>query len=189
MSDITWTGITLDATIARKVDAAADRFGLPRNFLRAIVLEESGGRPDALGDQGMSVGLLQLYDAGQGAGMTKAERKDPDLNLAAGMPYVREGWLAAAAITPTRERVKMAAGIAGHPNVSAAGEAARERIAKRWEALEAENPDPKATANIAGVEFSTDRIEAKVQGAIDYARAHPMQAAGALVGAALLLMI
>lgn len=189
MASITWTGITLDATIARKVDAAADRAGVPRNFLRAIVLEESGGDPAIVGDNGASVGLLQLHEAGQGAGMTKAERKDPDRNLAAGMPAIRDAWRVQSGITPLRERVKAAAGLAGHPNMLDAGEPYRERIARRWELLQAENPDPAGTVNLGPLQLDSTRIEAKVQGAIDYARAHPLQAAGVALGAAVLLMI
>ncbi|MEO6045315.1 MAG: transglycosylase SLT domain-containing protein, partial [Tepidiformaceae bacterium] len=45
------------------------KYKVPPLFLKAVMLSESGGRPDAVGDSGHSVGLFQLHDQGYGAGM------------------------------------------------------------------------------------------------------------------------
>ena len=39
---------------------------------------ESGGRVDAVGDAGHSIGLFQMHDQGAGAGMSIAMRENPD---------------------------------------------------------------------------------------------------------------
>jgi uncharacterized membrane protein YgcG len=46
----------------------------------ADMLVESGGNNKAIGDGGHSVGLFQLNDQGEGAGMSVAERQDPTRN-------------------------------------------------------------------------------------------------------------
>ncbi|HEY9731409.1 MAG TPA: transglycosylase SLT domain-containing protein [Drouetiella sp.] len=46
----------------------------------ADMLVESGGNNKAIGDNGHSVGLFQLNDQGEGAGMSVAERQDPTRN-------------------------------------------------------------------------------------------------------------
>ncbi|WP_322796775.1 transglycosylase SLT domain-containing protein [Tepidiforma sp.] len=64
-------------------DALLNRLGqkynVPPLFLKAVMLIESGGRPDAIGDNGHSVGLFQLHDQGYGAGMGDL-RFDPEAN-------------------------------------------------------------------------------------------------------------
>ena len=57
--------------------------GLPANIAAAAIANawhESRLNPEAVGDNGQSVGLFQLYDRGAGAGMTVEERKDPKIN-------------------------------------------------------------------------------------------------------------
>jgi hypothetical protein len=44
----------------------------------ATIYCESGGNPKAVGDAGHSIGLLQMHDQGSGAGMSVAERENPD---------------------------------------------------------------------------------------------------------------
>jgi hypothetical protein len=53
--------------------------------IAAMCWIESGFRPDAVGDGGHSVGLLQLHDEGLGFGMSVEERKDPERNLEVGI--------------------------------------------------------------------------------------------------------
>jgi soluble lytic murein transglycosylase-like protein len=64
-------------------DALLNRLGqkynVPPLFLKAVMLIESGGRPDAVGDGGHSVGLFQLHDQGYGYGMGDL-RYDPEAN-------------------------------------------------------------------------------------------------------------
>nr|WP_297804884.1 transglycosylase SLT domain-containing protein [Tepidiforma sp.] len=55
------------------------KYGVPPLFLKAVMLIESGGRPDAVGDGGHSVGLFQLHDQGYGHGMGDL-RFDPEAN-------------------------------------------------------------------------------------------------------------
>ncbi|MFN0145992.1 MAG: transglycosylase SLT domain-containing protein [Dehalococcoidia bacterium] len=67
------------------------KFNVPPLFLKAVMLAESGGRPDAVGDSGHSVGLFQLHDAGYGAGMGDA-RYDPETNADRGAKGLAEAW-------------------------------------------------------------------------------------------------
>lgn len=55
------------------------KYGVPPLFLKAVMLIESGGRPDAVGDGGHSVGLFQLHNQGYGHGMGDL-RFDPEAN-------------------------------------------------------------------------------------------------------------
>ncbi len=76
-------------------DALLNRLGkkynVPPLFLKAVMLSESGGRPDAVGDQGHSVGLFQLHDRGYGAGMGDS-RFDPETNADRGARGLAEAW-------------------------------------------------------------------------------------------------
>jgi soluble lytic murein transglycosylase-like protein len=64
-------------------DALLNRLGkkynVPPLFLKAVMMIESSGRPDAIGDNGHSVGLFQLHDRGYGYGMGDL-RFDPEIN-------------------------------------------------------------------------------------------------------------
>jgi hypothetical protein len=64
----------------RLIETYASWFGLDPYYVAAVVLAESGGNPNAVGDQGHSIGLMQLHDAGFGSGLYDA-RFDPALNL------------------------------------------------------------------------------------------------------------
>ena len=67
------------------------KFNVPPLFLKAVMLSESGGRPDAVGDNGHSVGLFQLHDQGYGAGMGDT-RYDPETNADRGARGLAEAW-------------------------------------------------------------------------------------------------
>jgi soluble lytic murein transglycosylase-like protein len=67
------------------------KYNVPPTFLKAVMLSESGGRADAVGDQGHSVGLFQLNDHGYGAGMGDA-RFDPATNADRGARGLAEAW-------------------------------------------------------------------------------------------------
>lgn len=58
-----------------------------RAIALAVALVESGGRLDAVGDGGRSHGPYQEYDAGRGAGIPIAGRRDP---VAATQRFIRE---------------------------------------------------------------------------------------------------
>lgn len=66
-------------------------YNVPPLFLKAVMLIESGGRPDAVGDSGHSVGLFQLHDQGYGAGMGDA-RFDPEQNAERAARGLAEAW-------------------------------------------------------------------------------------------------
>jgi soluble lytic murein transglycosylase-like protein len=68
-----------------------NKYNVPPLFLKAVMLSESGGRPDAIGDQGHSVGLFQLHDHGYGAGMGDT-RFDPEVNADRGAKGLAEAW-------------------------------------------------------------------------------------------------
>ena len=67
------------------------KYNVPPLFLKAVMLSESGGRPDAVGDQGHSVGLFQLHDHGYGSGMGDS-RFDPETNADRGAKGLAEAW-------------------------------------------------------------------------------------------------
>jgi soluble lytic murein transglycosylase-like protein len=78
-------------------DALLNRMGqkynVPPMFLKSVMLIESGGRPDAVGDSGHSVGLFQLHDQGYGSGMGDS-RFDPEANADRAARGLAEAWQA-----------------------------------------------------------------------------------------------
>jgi len=93
-------------------DALLNRMGqkynVPPLFLKAVMLSESGGRPDAIGDSGHSVGLFQLHDKGYGAGMGDA-RFDPEVNADRAARGLSEAWHAGERAGYTGEKAVRAA--------------------------------------------------------------------------------
>lgn len=79
----------LPARIYQAIDLAARRAPVDINLLGALIWRESNFDPNAIGDQGHSVGLGQLHDQGAGAGYTVEQRKDPDLNARVTALYLR----------------------------------------------------------------------------------------------------
>ena len=67
--------------------AAAERHGLPEEFVRSVAFVESGFRPDAISPKG-AIGIMQLMPATARA--FKADPNDPDQNVEAGVRYLRE---------------------------------------------------------------------------------------------------
>lgn len=78
-------------------DAMLNRLGkkynVPPLFLKSVMLSESAGRPDAVGDGGHSVGLFQLHDHGYGSGMGDS-RFDPEINADRATRGLAEAWRA-----------------------------------------------------------------------------------------------
>lgn len=68
-----------------------NKHNVPWLFFKAVMLSESGGRPDAVGDDGHSVGLFQLHDRGYGYGMGDS-RFDPETNAARGVEGLAASW-------------------------------------------------------------------------------------------------
>lgn len=67
----------------------ANQVNLPPELIGAICYQESGFNPEAIGDNGHSVGLMQLHDQGAGAGLTTAQRMDIETNLRVGTTYLK----------------------------------------------------------------------------------------------------
>lgn len=68
-------------------DAAADKYGLPRQLVRSVMAAESGFDPRALSAKG-AVGLMQLMPlTAQNLGV---DPKDPAQNVDAGARYLRD---------------------------------------------------------------------------------------------------
>jgi len=66
--------------------------GVPPEYILALILAESGGRADAVGDGGHSVGLFQLHDRGVGTGYTVEQRQDPRLQFELMMPRIARAY-------------------------------------------------------------------------------------------------
>lgn len=72
------------AWVADLIIARAMAEGWSEKFGQALVVNawhESRLDPDAIGDNGASVGLFQLHENGLGRGLTTAQRQDPDVNV------------------------------------------------------------------------------------------------------------
>jgi soluble lytic murein transglycosylase-like protein len=73
------------------LNRVGQKYNVPPMFLKAVMLIESGGRPDAVGDNGHSVGLFQLHDMGYGHGMGDT-RFDPEANAERAARGLSEAW-------------------------------------------------------------------------------------------------
>jgi hypothetical protein len=73
------------------LNRSGQKYNVPPLFLKAVMLSESGGRPDAVGDSGHSVGLFQLHDQGYGHGMGDS-RYDPETNIDRASQGLAEAW-------------------------------------------------------------------------------------------------
>jgi soluble lytic murein transglycosylase-like protein len=69
------------------VDAAADKYGLPRDFVRSVVKAESAFRPHAVSPKG-AIGLMQLMPGT--ARELGANPHDPAQNVDAGTRHLRD---------------------------------------------------------------------------------------------------
>jgi len=68
-------------------DAAADRYGLPRELVRSVIAAESGFQPQAVSPKG-AIGLMQLMPGTAHA--LGADPRDPAQNVDAGTRYLRD---------------------------------------------------------------------------------------------------
>jgi soluble lytic murein transglycosylase-like protein len=68
-------------------DAAADRYGLPRELVRSVMAAESGFQPLAISPKG-AIGLMQLMPGT--AQVLGADPHDPAQNVDAGTRYLRD---------------------------------------------------------------------------------------------------
>jgi len=72
---------------AEMADAAADKYGLPRPLVRAVMAAESGFQPDAVSPKG-AVGLMQLMP--ETAETLGVDPRDPAQNVDAGVRYLHD---------------------------------------------------------------------------------------------------
>lgn len=69
------------------VEEAAQRYGLPAEFLHSVARVESGYRPDAVSPKG-AIGIMQLMPGT--AAVLQADPNDPEQNVDAGARHLRE---------------------------------------------------------------------------------------------------
>ena len=77
----------LPPTALELADAAADRYGLPRELVRSVMGAESGFQPLAISPKG-AIGLMQLMPGT--ARVLGADPHDPAQNVDAGARYLRD---------------------------------------------------------------------------------------------------
>jgi len=77
----------LPPTPLELADAAADRYGLPRQLIRSVMAAESGFQPLAISPKG-AIGLMQLMPGT--AQVLGADPHDPAQNVDAGARYLRD---------------------------------------------------------------------------------------------------
>ncbi len=72
---------------AELADAAADKYGLPRQLVRSVMRAESAGQVNAVSPKG-AIGLMQLMPST--ARLLGANPQDPAQNVEAGVRYLRD---------------------------------------------------------------------------------------------------
>ena len=81
------SAVTPAPTPLELADAAADRYGLPRELVRSVMAAESGFQPAAISPKG-AIGLMQLMPGT--AQLLGADAHDPAQNVDAGARYLRD---------------------------------------------------------------------------------------------------
>ena len=79
------------ASVQDLIQKHAQRTGLPPELVARMIQRESGGRADALGDNGKSFGLMQIQmGAAKEAGFqgSSEDLMDPDTNIRVGTDYL-----------------------------------------------------------------------------------------------------
>lgn len=69
----------------------SDRTGVPANLLRAVVMQESSGNPNAVNSETGATGLAQLMPA-TAESLGVSDRTDPEQSVRAAADYLREGY-------------------------------------------------------------------------------------------------
>lgn len=80
----------MPGSLVGMADRFSEQYGMTdKGVLRAIIQAESQWNPNAVGDKGASIGLLQNHmRGGRGTGYTKAQLLDPGFNVRLGMPEI-----------------------------------------------------------------------------------------------------
>lgn len=75
------------------IDRIAGEYGLDEEIIRAVIKIESGGDPDAIGDGGEAIGLMQIQPRWHKARMERlgvTDLTDPEQNVLVGCDYLAE---------------------------------------------------------------------------------------------------
>jgi len=73
------------------IEEASKETGIDKSILKALILQESGGKANAVGDGGKAVGLTQLHpDAARESGLSLEDRYDPKLSIMGGARYLKK---------------------------------------------------------------------------------------------------
>ncbi|MHB8671817.1 MAG: transglycosylase SLT domain-containing protein, partial [Acidimicrobiales bacterium] len=76
--------------VKAQIASVAQALGVPVNLALAIAQQESGFNPRAVGDGGHSIGVFQLNDMGEGAGMSIRSRENVATNARIALSVVRD---------------------------------------------------------------------------------------------------
>jgi soluble lytic murein transglycosylase-like protein len=77
-------------SLLQLADETADKEGVPRALVRAVIKQESNWDINAVGDGGKAKGWFQLHEgAAKDAGIDPAKRHDPELNVQGGIRYLK----------------------------------------------------------------------------------------------------
>lgn len=77
----TWWSQAIEATVRVSPHLSTQDTAIVALGVLSTLDAESGGRVDAVGDGGHSIGLFQMHDQGAGYGMSVAQRQDPDVQF------------------------------------------------------------------------------------------------------------
>lgn len=76
-----WWGRSIDTTVKVSPHLTVQDTAIVALGVLSTLDAESGGRVDAVGDAGHSIGLFQMHDQGAGYGLSVAQRQDPDVQF------------------------------------------------------------------------------------------------------------
>lgn len=77
------------AQINEMLGAAADKYGIPPDILKAIAWQESGWNPKAVGDGGNSSGMMQIYKVAHPDYDVARGKADPAYNIDYGARFLK----------------------------------------------------------------------------------------------------
>ncbi len=140
-------------------------YGVPVYVWRPIMLAESSGNPNAVGDAGTSFGLFQLHYGGQGTGYSRAQLLNPVSNAQIAAPYIARAYHSVKNLNvPPLQQAGEVAIRSGHPGgapnvplLSAQGQAARARInlLAQEEVVTMSEPTPYGASGVVGKHVPT----------------------------------
>jgi hypothetical protein len=166
----------MDLATYQKVKQIFDRYGVPEAVWVPIAEMESNLNPNAVGDNGNSIGLFQLNMAGgQGYGYDAEQLKDPVFNASIAAPSIAAAYQAIKDVVPHARLAAETAIRSGHPGGSitnplttSAGQAAMNRLIQLQSQFE-----QSATSAQNALTSALDAAKQQVQNAVN--QANPFQ--------------